>query len=72
MYNQDGSLNLYVKKHSPDKDKQDNWLPAPSGRFNLMLRVYWPKESMLQGQWAPPPVEKQPASRASRAQNPPL
>jgi hypothetical protein len=43
--NADGSVDLYVQKESPGKDKESNWLPAPDGRFVLMLRLYWPKEN---------------------------
>jgi len=57
-YNADGSLDLYFQNLSPGKDKESNWLPAPSGIFNLCLRMYWPKEEMLNGSWTPPPVKK--------------
>ena len=30
--NEDGSLTIYVQKDSPGKDKESNWLPAPTGR----------------------------------------
>ena len=43
-YNQDGSVDLYIQNESPGKDKEANWLPAPKGKFILMLRLYWPKE----------------------------
>jgi hypothetical protein len=38
-YNADGSLNIYIQNASPSPDKESNWLPAPSGGFNLMLRM---------------------------------
>jgi len=57
-YNEDGSLDFYIQKDSPGKDKEPNWLPAPAGRFNLMLRLYWPRESLLEGVWQPPAVKK--------------
>jgi hypothetical protein len=60
-YNADGSLDLYIQNESPGADKESNWLPAPSGNFVMMLRMYWPDEtppSILDGSWAPPPVNK--------------
>jgi DNA sulfur modification protein DndE len=58
--NADGSIDLYLQKDSPGKDKESNWLPAPEGKFNLMLRLYWPKESFLDGTWKPPAVTAAP------------
>jgi hypothetical protein len=58
--NDDGSVTLYVQHDSPGSDKESNWLPAPQGKFVLMLRLYWPKEkdpSILDGSWQPPPVK---------------
>jgi hypothetical protein len=58
-YNADGSVDLYLQKDSPGKDKESNWLPAPAGKFILMLRLYWPQEtapSILDGTWRPPAV----------------
>jgi hypothetical protein len=57
-YNADGSLTIYIQNKSPGKDKQANWLPAPEGKFVLMLRMYWPKESVINGTWKPPGVRK--------------
>lgn len=59
--NADGSITIYLQTESPGKDKQANWLPAPKGDFNLMLRIYWPDPTpptILDGSWAPPPVVK--------------
>jgi hypothetical protein len=57
-YNQDGSLDVYIQHNSPGTPKESNWLPAPAGRFSVTLRVYWPKESMLDGSWKPPAIQK--------------
>ena len=59
--NPDGSVDIYVQKDSPGADKESNWLPAPAGKFILMLRMYWPNEndpSILDGSWTVPPVTK--------------
>jgi len=57
-FNADGSLDLYLQNESPGKDKEANWLPAPKGPFNLLLRMYAPKSEALIGKWNPPPVTK--------------
>ena len=59
--NPDGSTDLYIQNESPGADKESNWLPAPKGRFQLMLRLYWPNEtppSIIDGTWSPPPAKK--------------
>jgi hypothetical protein len=59
-YNADGSLDLYLQNSSPGADKESNWLPAPAGKFFLMLRMYWPNEndpSIIDATWTIPPVE---------------
>lgn len=55
-FNADGSLDLYIQHESPGPDKENNWLPAPVGEFNLALRMYWPDESIVSGRWIPPAV----------------
>lgn len=59
--NADGSTDLYIQNESPGADKESNWLPAPKGKFQLMLRLYWPNEtppSIIDGTWSPPPAKK--------------
>lgn len=61
-HNADGSVDLYIQADNPGPDKETNWLPAPKGKFILMLRMYWPKESppsIIDGTWKIPPVVKQ-------------
>jgi hypothetical protein len=57
-FNEDGSLDLYVQHESPGTDKESNWLPSPKEGFNLILRLYWPKENVLNGEWKPPKIQK--------------
>ena len=57
--NKDGSIDIYIQKDNPGKEKETNWLPAPDGPFNLVMRIYWPKEEMINGLWSPPAVKKQ-------------
>ncbi|OZI20749.1 hypothetical protein CAL26_25050 [Bordetella genomosp. 9] len=56
-YNADGSLDIYIQRRAPSRDRQANWLPTPeSGPFMLNMRLYWPRDIALDQQWAPPPV----------------
>lgn len=60
-YEADGSLVIYIQNESPGADKEANWLPAPKGKFTLMMRLYWPDEgdpSILDGSWVIPAVQK--------------
>lgn len=60
-FNADGSLDLYIQNESPGKELEGNWLPAPKGKFVLMMRLYWPKEtppSIIDGTWKPTGVKK--------------
>jgi hypothetical protein len=55
--NADGSVDLLIQAASPGKDKEANWLPVAAGQpFNLLLRLYWPREAVLDGSWTPPLV----------------
>ena len=52
----DGGITLYVQNESPGADKESNWLPAPTGPFFAVLRLYWPKPAALNGKWKAPPL----------------
>jgi hypothetical protein len=70
MSNPDGSIDLYIQNKSPGADKESNWLPAPTGKFQLMLRMYWPNEndpSILTGTWEPPAVQRADEGSGGRA-----
>jgi hypothetical protein len=54
----DGGLTIYIQNDSPGKEKEANWLPAPVGPFMMYLRLYWPKDSALDGQWTAPKVDR--------------
>ncbi|WP_413991952.1 DUF1254 domain-containing protein [Labrys okinawensis] len=59
--NPDGSVDIFIQNKSPGADKESNWLPAPKGKFYLMMRLYWPEESnpsILDGSWVIPPVKR--------------
>jgi hypothetical protein len=58
--NPDGSLTIHVQRASPGKDREANWLPAPDGPIYLVMRLYWPKDTLPsilppgEGSWKPP------------------
>jgi hypothetical protein len=54
---QDGSIDIFLQHEEPtDPVERANWLPAPKGRFYLVLRHYSPQAAILTGDWLPPPV----------------
>ncbi|MCY1384579.1 hypothetical protein D9M69_728560 [compost metagenome] len=62
-FNADGSLDLYLQADSPGGARESNWLPVGTGPFNLLLRLYWPKDEVLDRTWVPP--LPRPAARAA-------
>ena len=51
----DGSLTLAIQRARPKGAAAANWLPAPRGRFRMIMRIYEPRRSVLNGRWNPPP-----------------
>lgn len=58
QYNEDGSLDVYIQKENPDKDKESNWLPAYDGLFSLQARLYWPDPNALDPLHVMPAIKK--------------
>ncbi|WP_329622167.1 DUF1254 domain-containing protein [Streptomyces sp. NBC_01255] len=57
VYDDDGGLTLYVQRDRPADAKQAaNWLPAPDGPFTVVIRMYGPEPSVLDGDWRLPPL----------------
>jgi len=50
-----GSLDVQV---SAERPRGGNWVPAPQGDFQLVLRMYAPKPEATDGSWQPPAVER--------------
>ena len=55
----DGSIVVLMRRTRPT-DPHANWLPTPAGPFRLTLRIYRPRESVLDGRWQPPPITPTP------------
>jgi hypothetical protein len=58
----DGSVDIFIQNTAP-AGHESNWLPAPPDRFVLWLRAYMPREAILRGEYAVPPVIEARASR---------
>lgn len=56
--NRDGSVDIYVSSKSPGRAHASNWLPAPEGPFQLVMRLYAPLPAATDGSWAPPPLKR--------------
>jgi hypothetical protein len=49
-HNPDGSIDLYIQKTEPTNAQQaQNWLPAPSGSFHVIWRLYGLRPDALSG-----------------------
>ncbi|WP_271679747.1 DUF1214 domain-containing protein [Thermomonas mangrovi] len=56
----DGSLSLlFADAPNASLAPESNWLPAPKGKgFSLTLRMYVPKQAVLDGKWFPPALQR--------------
>jgi hypothetical protein len=54
----DGSVTIYIQHDAPDDEKQSNWLPAPSGRFRPLMRMYQPRTEVLTNEYILPAITK--------------
>jgi hypothetical protein len=56
--NEDGSISIYMAQQLPAGVPEANWLPIPSGPFNVMLRVYGPAGDVAAEKYVPPAIVK--------------
>ncbi|MFI8271960.1 DUF1254 domain-containing protein [Streptomyces rubiginosohelvolus] len=57
VYGEDGSLTVVIQRERPtDPAEAANWLPAPTGDFRPMIRLYTPGQPVLDGTYQLPPV----------------
>jgi hypothetical protein len=54
----DGGLTVHVAHDRPAGVPMANWLPAPAGPFMVLLRMYNPQESGIDGSWTQAPIKK--------------
>jgi hypothetical protein len=58
VFNDDGSLDLYLQPDNPGPDRVANWLPSVPGQVGVTMRLYAPQPAALDGTWTPPPVRR--------------
>lgn len=56
--NDKGEIVLYLQRESPGQKLESNWLPAPSGPFYAVMRLYLPKPEALDGRWSSPSIQR--------------
>jgi hypothetical protein len=55
----DGSLTIAISHAEPkDAIARANWLPAPEGQFALLVRAYVPTQTVLDGRYKLPNVQR--------------
>jgi len=57
MYNTDGSLDIYIQHEEP-AGKESNWLPAPEGKYYLILRMARPSPEISNGTYQIPWIQR--------------
>jgi hypothetical protein len=55
-YGSDGSLEIQIQNRAPEEGNS-NWLPAPEGSYQLVLRTYQPKPALFNGDYKIPPLQ---------------
>lgn len=59
VYEAEGELTVYIGHEKPSSQKaMANWLPAPTEKFYLTLRLYGAGSAAINGEWNPPAVVK--------------
>jgi hypothetical protein len=53
---EDGSITIHIGNASPGKDRESNWLPAPAAPFRPCMRMYQPREDILDETYVLPAI----------------
>ena len=56
-FDTDGSLEVLIQT-DPVESATAKWLPAPAGKYSLILRTYQPRPEILNRSWKPPVLER--------------
>jgi hypothetical protein len=57
VYGPDGSLEIQIQNQAPERGNA-NWLPAPAGPYQLVLRTYQPRPELFNGSYKLPPLRQ--------------
>jgi hypothetical protein len=57
VYGSDGSLEIHVQAERPAQGAS-NWLPSPTGPYELVLRTYQPRPAIFDGSYKIPSLQK--------------
>jgi hypothetical protein len=57
VYGSDGSLEIQIQNQAPAQGNS-NWLPAPAGPYQVILRTYQPKPELFNGSYKLPPLRQ--------------
>ncbi|MGB8364180.1 MAG: DUF1254 domain-containing protein [Rhizomicrobium sp.] len=51
---ENGSLTIHFQHDEPKHAPQANWLPIPKAPFQVVARLYWPEQELLDRRYLPP------------------
>ena len=54
----DGSIEILIQAVAPEGLGRANWLPAPAGPFDIVLRMYGPSRDAQDGGWQMPAIHR--------------
>jgi hypothetical protein len=59
IYDDDGGLTITISSERPDDPKRAaDWLPAPTGHFRPVMRMYEPDDTILREEYVLPPITR--------------
>lgn len=59
LYNEDGSLDLWIQSEKPEEKWVNNWLPTVTeDDYEIAFRIFVPGDEVVDGRWNPPFIQK--------------